>query len=397
MSTRQTFHVLGSLFCLFGFMSGSWFLWLFGGFFFFMTEFHRWWLSRLPRWIHVDWEAEMSRVMPGSPVKVTLRMTNRSWLPLPYTRIRFSLPEHVEVEGADEAKLGNKRMVVQLWLSLPRRRQIERSFTITPQRRGMVWLTEVQAEFIDLFADEDCSVNLPIAFSLLVYPLPLPIPPLAMGETEPIGRRLSRQRRQEDLTFLRGVRPYMPGDRMKHVDWKASAKTGALQTRQFEFTAHPEWRVAGHILPSFEPLMQRHNDETNERTISYLAAVAVLCRRQSLPYELLLNVKQRGKEFYHLPKSSGKAHHVHVMTQLARLHQYVPTQLSTVLRRLEQSQQREAVLVVSPRVDEAAYAAMRRLVRRGHTVVLLDVSGDQAVYRRIEPTQSGTGGLLRES
>jgi uncharacterized protein (DUF58 family) len=396
MSTRQTFHVLGSLFCLFGFVSGSWFLWLFGGFFFFMTEFHRWWLRRLPHFIHVEWEAEQSRVMPGTPVTITVRMTNRSWLPLPYSRIRFALPEHVTVEGADEAKPSNKQTVVQLWLSLPRRRQIERSFTLTPHRRGVVWLTEVHAELIDLFADEDCSVHLPIAFSLLVYPLPLPIPPLSLGETEPFGRRLSRQRRQEDPTFLRGIRPYMPGDRLKNVDWKASAKTGGLQTRQFEFTAHPRWQVVGHILPSFEPLQQRYNDETNERTISYLAAVAVHCRRQSLPYELLLNVKQRGKEFFQLTKSSGKAHHVHVMTQLARLHQYMPTQLFGVLRRLEQTQQRETVLVVSPRIDEASAEAMRRLVRRGHTVVLLDLSGDQAMYRRIEPTPAGTGGISRE-
>jgi uncharacterized protein (DUF58 family) len=397
MSTRQTFHVLGSLFCLFAVLSGSWFLWLFGGFFFFMTAFHRWWLKQLPQWIYVTWEAEQSRVMPGTPVTITLRMTNRSWLPLPYTLVRFSLPEHVAVEGADEVKLSSKQTVTQLWLSLPRRRQIERSFTITPKHRGVIWLTEVYAEFIDLFADEYCSVHLPVVFSLLVYPLPLPIPPLQVGETEPVGGRLSRQRKQEDPTFLRGIRPYTQGDRLKHVDWKASAKTGTLQTRQFEFTAHAQWRVVGHILPSFEPKLNRHNDETNEQTISYLAAVAVHCRRQSLPYELLLNVKNRGKEFFHLPKSSGKTHHVHVMTQLARLHHYVPTPLSGVLRRLELSPQRESILLVSPRVDAATEAVLQRLARRGHTVVVLDVSDERAAYRRIEPTLTGTGGMVRES
>jgi len=397
MSTRQTFHVLGCLFGLFALLSGSWFLWLLGGFFFFMTEFHRWWLRRMPQWMELTWEAEQTRVMPGTPVTVTLRMINRSWLPLPYTRIRITLPEHVTVEGADEVKQTNRQTTVLIWLSLPRRRQIERSFILTPTRRGILWQTDVQADILPLFSAEDCTVQLPVAFSLLVYPLPHPIPPLRIGETEPPGSRLSRQRLQEDPTFLRGIRPYSPGDRLKHVDWKASAKTGSLQTRQFECTAHAQWRVVGHILPSYEPRLQRHNDETNERTISLLAAVAVHCRRQSLPYELLLNIKQRGREFYHLPTSSGKAHHVHVMTQLARLHQYVPTPLPAVLRRLEKSPRRESILLVSPRVDATVEALLLRLACRGHTVVVLDVSQERAVYRQIEPNLTGTGGKLREN
>jgi uncharacterized protein (DUF58 family) len=391
MSTRQTFHVVGSLFLLFALFSGSSFLWLFGGFFFFITGFHRWWLKNLPRWIQVSCEADASRVMPGTPVTVRLRMTNRSWLPLPYSHIRFTLPEHVTVEGADQVKQSNKRTVVHFWVHVPLRRETERTFSLIPHRRGVVWLTEVQAELIALFAEEHCSLHLPTNFSLLVYPLPLAIPPLVLGETGPEGSKLSRQHRQEDPTFLRGIRSYMPGDRLKQIDWKASAKTGSLQTRQLEFAAHPNWRVVGHILPSYEPLLQRQNDEVNERTISCLAAVAVFCRRRSFPYELSLNIRQRGNEYFHLAQGSGKAHHVHVMTHLARLHQFVPTSLSASLRRLEQSREREAILVVSPRVDEACEEMLQRLARRGHTVMVLDVSEEQAICRRIEPLRRPAG------
>ena len=89
---------------------------------------------------------------------------------------------------------------------------------------------------------------------------------------------------------------------------------------------------------------------------------------------MFLTVKQRGREQFHLPPGSGKAHHIQVMTQLARLHQYLPTSLAAALRRLEHGVTRDTILIVTPRLDEPAVEAVKRLVRRGHNVMVLDVS-----------------------
>ncbi|NGQ95984.1 DUF58 domain-containing protein [Brevibacillus sp. SYP-B805] len=393
LSTRQTYTLLGSLVLFFGLISGSWFLWLFGGIFFLLDGLHRWWVRRLPAYLSLSWEADQTRVMPGTPVHIRLTLTNRSWMPLPLTRLQFSLPEHVRVEGADDVQVRQKQTVVQLWLSIPRRSQAVRLLTLIPEQRGVVWLSEVTGDMIDLFGDEACKVDLPLPFSLLVYPMPLPLPDFSLGDVEPVGSRLSLQRLQDDPTFLRGLRPYASGDRLKAIDWKASAKTGSLQTRQFEFTARSSWRVVGHILPSYEPLLQRYNDEVNERTISCLAAVGTRCRRSGLAYELLLNVRFRGKDCFQLPKGSGKTHHVQAMTQLVRLNQHIPTSLPALLRRLEHSREKEAILVVSPRIDAGIEEALQRLVVRGHAVLVLDVSGKTPVCRPVVPLAAQKGGL----
>lgn len=387
MDTKHTFHVIGFLLLLFALFSGSSFLWLFGGFFFFMPAMQSWWVSSMTKWVKLEWAYEQSRVMPGTPVHVTVRLHNRSWLPLPATWIRFSLPEHVFVEGADEARVSNHRTVVRLRFDLPMRKSATRNLTLVSHKRGTVWLTDVQSESLPLFGEEVSALPLPLSFSLLVYPLPLPLPPFVLDETEPDGSRLSRQRQQEDVTFQRGVRAYQPGDRMKHIHWKATAKTGSLETRLFEHTAKPNWRIVGHILPSYEALQQRHNDVLNERTISALAALSVLCRKKSFGYELFLTVKQRGRELFHLPAGSGKNHHLLVMTQLAQMHHYVTTSLPLLLRRLEDSPSREAILLVTPRLDEETQAAVERLLRRGHNIAVLDVSEEQALLRRFEPAR----------
>lgn len=394
MNTKQTFHVIGFLLLLFALFSGSWFLWLFGGLFFFMPTAQSWWLANMSRWVELEWIADQTRVMPGTPVQVTVRMHNRSWLPLPATWLRLTLPDHVTVEGADEVRVSNQRTAVRLRLDLPLRQSAERILTITPLKRGVVWLTEIQSETLPLFGDEGSALPLKVSFSMLVYPLPLPLPSISLADTEPDGSKLSRQRRQEDVTFGRGVRPYVPGDRFKHVNWKATAKTGSLATRVFEHTARPDWRIVGHILPSYEPLQQRHNDAVNERTISCLAALSVLCRKQSFDYEVFMSVKQRGRAHLHLPAGSGKSHHLHVMTQLAQMHHYVTTPLAPILRRLEESPSREAILLVTPRLDEDTEQAIDRLLRHGHRVAVLDVSEEQAVLRRYGSSRSPLGRLM---
>jgi uncharacterized protein (DUF58 family) len=40
-----------------------------------------------------------------------------------------------------------------------------------------------------------------------------------------------------DPTELRGMRPYMPGDALHAVNWRATARTGVLHTNEFEPTA----------------------------------------------------------------------------------------------------------------------------------------------------------------
>ncbi len=383
MSVKQSLQLLGSIFLFFALVSGRVFLWLFGGFFFFLAGLHRWWIQNASRLAEISLLADASRVMPGTPVHVQVVFRNKSWFPLPRTCIQFTLPEHVKVQDADEVIQANKRNAVKIWLSIPRRAQVERSMTIIPSRRGMVWLTEVKAELISPFAIDVSSIDIPSSFTLLVYPEVIPISPLTLGTTQPIGDRLSQQRLLTDPAFMRGVRPYAAGDRLKHIDWKTSAKTLSLHTRQFEFTSHAEWRIIGHILPSYEARSQSYNDEINERTISLLASLATECRRSHIAYELFLSVKLRGQEFYRFPKGSGKEHHVQVMSHLARLHHYIPTSPLAALHRLEQGTSKETILFVTPRPDNTILAALHRLARRGHEMIILDSSQETIHYQEI--------------
>ncbi|WP_253264287.1 hypothetical protein [Brevibacillus sp. MCWH] len=55
---------------------------------------------------------------------------------------------------------------------------------------------------------------------------------------------------------------------------------------------------------------------------------------------------------------------------------------------MEHGVTRDTILIVTPRLDEPAVEAVKRLVRRGHNVMVLDVSQEQPVLRRHESARA---------
>ncbi|WP_232700149.1 DUF58 domain-containing protein [Brevibacillus daliensis] len=390
MGTSDLYRLLGGLFFTIGLFTFTWFLFILGAFFLALPYFHQWWSKRVDSWIQVTCTSNQSRVMPGSAVSLQLSIINRSYLPLPKSMLTFQLPLSVQVEGADFITEINNINSISLSLDIPARSQISRSVQIVPNARGVLWLRELKLTMITPFATDNITLDRPIRYSLLVYPTLLPLSAYKGGALEPVGNRLSVQRMQDDPVFIRGARNYMAGDRVKHIDWKATAKTSSLQTRLFEFTAQEKWVVLGHILPAYDSKHHRFNDNLNEQTISMIATTITRFRHLNIPYTLHLSVKQRGKEYLQIPEGSGKNHYVHVMTHLAKLHQFVPTSLIPLLRRLERSTNRLSVLVISHQFTDETKRMLTRLYVNGHQLVLLDLSGDQPVYRAFDSKELAT-------
>lgn len=66
-----------------------------------------------------------------------------------------------------------------------------------------------------------------------IHPRTVPLPPNSAGMVRDLEGQASRRLSDADLSF-HAVREYVPGDAVRHVHWKATAKTGTLMVRQYE-------------------------------------------------------------------------------------------------------------------------------------------------------------------
>lgn len=116
-------------------------------------------------------------------------------------------------------------------------------YDIEPPRRGLYPIGPFVVEYEDPFGMINSVMSVGEADRLIVVPdvveLPMGGPTLADGEgtAQLVQRRVTGN--DDDLT----TREYRPGDALRRVHWRASARHGELMVRQEEHRSHPDARI----------------------------------------------------------------------------------------------------------------------------------------------------------
>lgn len=130
------------------------------------------------------------------------------------------------------------------------------------QRRGYYQIGPLVMETGDVFGmDRRFRVLAPPVW-LLVRPEVIPLEGYDVQSRRPIGEIVMTHRLFEDPTRTSGVRQYQAGDPLNRVHWRATARSGTLQSRVFEATslAGATVLVDFHV-DSFAPEDQPHRSE----------------------------------------------------------------------------------------------------------------------------------------
>lgn len=162
-----------------------------------------------------------THVPPGEAVHVELTVANRSRLPVPWLWWRQVLPVQLETESGFEgsgAVAAGGRSTFR--------------FAFHPRRRGRYRIGRVEYRHGDWFGLHAQEGEAVLPLWVTVYPRVLPFPRLPVRPLVPTGpRRDASSPFREELAL--GVRDYQSGDALRHIAWKASARHGRLQVREF--------------------------------------------------------------------------------------------------------------------------------------------------------------------
>lgn len=123
------------------------------------------------------------------------------------------------------------------------RRMKSVEYELRPTRRGLYPIGPFVVEYEDPFGMVNSVLAVGEADRLVVVPevveMPVGGPTLADGEgtAQLVQRRVTGN--DDDLT----TREYRPGDALRRVHWRASARHGELMVRQEEHRSHPDARI----------------------------------------------------------------------------------------------------------------------------------------------------------
>lgn len=169
-------------------------------------------------------------------------------------------------------------------------------------------------------------------------------------------------------------RAYRPGDDLKYLDWKVLARTDRLYTRQFRETTNMSVVLVVDTSASMAyPVGGDSGPSKFRYAIIMAAALAHLIIGQGDAVGLMT---MQGERLVYVPARGGRGHLRVLLAQLERL---TPSAVwdpaRVVTRAADLLRRRGVILAISDFYDneEATRVELRRVMRRGHDVTVLQI------------------------
>jgi uncharacterized protein (DUF58 family) len=176
------------------------------------------------------------RVFPGEHLELTLRLTNRKIIPLPWVEVCDEVPSGFLGEmsqnllGRPGYELISKSTSI-LWYST-----INWKYRLFCSRRGYYKLGPLSVTSGDIFGFYPRTSYQALVDYIIVYPKIYSISRFTVSSNYPQGDSKSEKRIFQDPSRMIGIRDYVPGDPLRRIHWKASARQQKLQVKLFEAT-----------------------------------------------------------------------------------------------------------------------------------------------------------------
>ncbi|MFI5272955.1 MAG: DUF58 domain-containing protein [Ktedonobacterales bacterium] len=419
---RRPLYVVAAVLALVAVLIRQPLLFVGGMLIFFVTFVPELWYRFGTRGLAIARGPDVQRASFGDTVTVNLRIENRKPLPLPWLELDDEFPEALPVLNARVApSYKPARTVLANILSLWAYQRVSRRYRVLACARGAHVFGPARLFLTDPFGILTREVAIASGQALLVHPLVAPLERFGLRPDAPFGERKSQRRLLEDPLRVVGTRAYAPGDEPRRIHWKATARTGVLQSKTYEpSTRHTlaiflDTRTFTHFHMGYDPDLaelaicaaasvarwgeEQHfavgifsngavtSDAGGDEAEKRLAAVHAANehddpdRVERLAREI---ARYSGALRLRLPPSAHPEQTVRVLDGLARVLPYHGTPMPLVLEgELPRLAAGSTVVYIGTEnvVDVALIVALRRARTLGHSVSLLLTQGPQAAER----------------
>lgn len=326
-----------------------------------------------------------NRVFFGETIFLETRLANRKMLPLPWVQIEDEVPDAVEFsKGNLSASYKPSRQVLSEFLSLTWYHRITRRYPIRCLKRGYFPFGPASIRSGDLFGFFQKEVEEEKPDYLMVYPRILPLESLGIPSRRPFGDLSIRRHLFQDPVRATGIRDYVPGDPLRHIHWKATARLQRMQSRVFEHTTTVDLALFLDARTEEPPLWGR-SEQLLETAAIAVASMASYAIREGYSIGLYVNepYSLTGR-MIKLPPSGNQSQLLHVLEALAQIQGWPLVTMQQLLNREAPNLPwSTTVTVVTAVPTPALLASLRRFRAAGRRMALV-IIGERGADVRLE-------------
>ena len=348
---------------------------------------HLIWARRGLTGVHYQRKLTAQRVGWGDEIEMLVEVRNRKRLPLAWLRAVEEVSSSVVVRHRPGAAEETTSALRNTWTLAPFERVV-RHVWVTSDKRGVHTIGPTHVSVGDLLARDAAGLHIDDVDQFVVWPKVVPVPELARPDR---WGDLDRARAGliEDPSRFAGVRPYSPGDPLRRVHARTSARLGAPMTKRFEPSREREVLLALDIQTSGGRGWDIAERGTQDVEALYVVAASLV---RSLAAEgasfgmTAAGFTRTPTRFADLAIGRGARHADHVLDLIARLSPFSSASFEVLLARIPRRfRETTTVMVVTMRDPQPYVRELRRLRRAGYGVIVVacgETAGNDAVSAR---------------
>ncbi|MBY6060013.1 DUF58 domain-containing protein [Microbacterium esteraromaticum] len=309
-----------------------------------------------------------TRVVVGERAIGALTLANRS--------TRAILPSRVVLPvGAGRGDFSIQRLAAG--------EEAEELFTIPTQRRGVVQVGPVSIVRGDPLGVFERAHRRDEPVDLYVHPKTVLFGGQSLGFLRDLEGLPAADLSRDDVSF-HALLEYQPGDDLRHVHWRSTARTGVMMVRQFE-----ETRRSHFVIGLSRSRADYRTDDEFELAISAAGSIGLRALRDSQR----VDVRVQGRE---LPASTGKR----LLDSLALVEQSKPREggIADLAGVLAATMPLASIVVLvcgsSVRAEDLRQACARMPFGARALAVVVESGREQPALRRIGEADVVTIGAL---
>jgi uncharacterized protein (DUF58 family) len=190
-----------------------------------------WWYHHALRYLVVRQQLDQTRLPYAGRVTFSVTIENQKWFPLLWLSCEVQVRPLLPVYAEEQNKVGSIDGSGMFWSF----QRVTRRYHLRSAARGLYTFGPLVLTSSDPLGWLKRQAVLPLRDTLLVYPLIVPIEALGQPLPALFGGGATPFRLFEDPLRVMGTRDYVPGDDPRRIHWKATARSGTLQSKVYEY------------------------------------------------------------------------------------------------------------------------------------------------------------------
>jgi uncharacterized protein (DUF58 family) len=308
------------------------------------------------------------RAAVGDAIELELVVRNRKLLPLPWLQVEDHVSAEANVEGRqlEAAEIPGFAVLRTTW-TLGWFERVTRRLRIDADRRGIYEFRMARLRVADLFVRNSTAEERPMPLRYRVVPRSVPV-----RAASPISQLLGASRAPrgpfEDPALFAGVRPYQPGDPLRRIHWKATARLRRPVSRRYDPAHERELIVAldAQTLPGHFWVMH-YDDDLAEGLCMVALSLARSLISAGVACGFAANAYSTGPgRMVYLAPSASSAQVARIADELAGLSRWASQPFANVLAEVgRRTPPATSVLALSARAPDDILPVLRRLRAMG--------------------------------